>query len=153
MRVCIGGTFNRLHKGHKKLIENAIELAGKNGFLFIGIYNGPLLKNKPYVEPFQKRRDLLLSHLHSLEKKNNLPTVVIEPIKTVEGPTLTLNFDIIVVSPETKRNAEKINQKRERRGLKPMQIFTIPLILAEDKQKISSSRIVNNEIDDEGNLL
>jgi pantetheine-phosphate adenylyltransferase len=153
MRVCIGGTFNRLHKGHKKLIEKAIKLAGHDGFLFIGICNQSLLENKPYVEIFEKRRNNLLLFLHSFKKKEQLPTVVLEPIEKVEGPTLSRDFDAIVVSPETKKNAEIINKKREQRDLKPMQIFTIPLVLAEDKKKISSTRIIKNEIDDEGNLL
>lgn len=151
MRVCIGGTFNKFHKGHKQLIETAIEYTGENGFLFIGISNGPLIKNKPFVEPFDKRRERILSFLQDVSE--TLPTIVIEPIQRVEGPTLSMSFDVIVVSPETKKTAERINKKRQQRGLEPMNIVTISLVLAEDNKKISSTRIMNNEIDDEGHLL
>lgn len=151
MRVCIGGTFNRFHKGHQTLIDTAIQYAGKNGFLFIGVSSGPLIKNKPLVEPYEKRKENLLFFLQ--EKKSSLPTIVIEPIETVEGPTLTLDFDLIVVSSETKRTAEQINQKRLEKGMKTMEIITIPLVLAEDEKKISSTRIMNNEIDSEGHVL
>jgi len=46
MRVCIGGTFEFLHKGHKKLIDKAFEIAGKNGFVFIGLTTSEFTKRK-----------------------------------------------------------------------------------------------------------
>ncbi len=151
MRVCIGGTFNRFHKGHQTLINTGINYAGEHGFLFIGVSNGPLIEKKPSVEPYEKRKDDLLFFLQ--QKKTVLPTIAIEPIETVEGPTLTMDFDMIVVSSETKKTAEVINQKRIEKGMKAMEIITIPLVLAEDEKKISSTRIINNEIDSEGHLL
>ena len=99
MRVCLGGTFNRFHKGHRILIDTALEKAGETGFVFIGISNGPLVKNKPEIASFEKRRDEVLSFLQ--ETKQTLPTIVVEPIETVEGPTLSMDFDAIVVSEET----------------------------------------------------
>ena len=151
MRVCIGGTFNRFHKGHRLLIDTALEKAGSDGFVFIGVSNGSLVKNKPKVESFEQRRNQVLLFLQS--KKQRLPTVVIEPIKTVEGPTLTMDFDAIVVSEETKQVAENINEQRKNKGLAMMKIITIPIVLAEDDKKISSSRIIHDEIDCEGHVL
>ena len=43
MKVCIGGTFNPLHKGHKLLIDKAFEVAGKQGSVFIGITTGEIV--------------------------------------------------------------------------------------------------------------
>ena len=43
MKVCIGGTFNLLHKGHKLLIKKAFEVAGKNGSVLIGVTSGKLI--------------------------------------------------------------------------------------------------------------
>ena len=149
MRICIGGTFNRLHKGHKLLIDTAIRRAGKKGFVFIGLSTGELLSKKSFVEPYEVRRNLLLDFLNT---KTNLPTVLIEPITTVEGPTLQMNFDEIIVSFETKEVAKKINKKRNERGLKEMNIIAIPLVLAKDEKKISSTRIINGEIDNNGKI-
>lgn len=151
MRVCLGGTFNRFHKGHRLLIDTAVDKAGKTGFVFIGISDGSLVKDKPKVESFEQRRDQVLSFLKG--KKQNLPTIVVEPIETVEGPTLAMDFDAIVVSEETKKVAEKINEQRKNKGLKELKIITIPMILANDDKKISSTRIVDHEIDREGNIL
>jgi pantetheine-phosphate adenylyltransferase len=152
MRVCVGGTFNRFHKGHKLLIDTAIKKAGCDGFVFIGLSNGPLVKDKSFVEGFEKRRHQILSFLQSKNQKK-LPTIVIEPIETVEGPTLSMDFDGIVVSEETKKTAEHINQKRKNKGLPEMKIWSIPLVLAEDDKKISSTRILDHEIDSNGHLL
>jgi len=151
MRVCLGGTFNRFHKGHRLLIDTALKKAGSDGFVFIGISNGSLVSDKPKIESFEHRRNQVISFLQS--KKQTLPTIVIEPIKTVEGPTLTMDFDVIVVSKETKKVAEQINEKRKQKGLPVMQIIVIPLVLAEDDKKISSTRIIDDEIDREGHIL
>jgi len=151
MRVCLGGTFNRFHKGHRLLIDTALKKADSDGFVFIGISNGSLVSDKPKIESFEHRRNQVISFLQS--KKQTLPTIVIEPIKTVEGPTLTMDFDVIVVSKETKQVAEQINEKRKQKGLPVMQIIVIPLVLAEDDKKISSTRIIDDEIDREGHIL
>ncbi|MCK5112568.1 MAG: adenylyltransferase/cytidyltransferase family protein, partial [Thermoplasmatales archaeon] len=51
MRVCIGGTFNILHKGHKSLIKKAFEIAGKKGSVFIGVTSGEVIKRKEDIKP------------------------------------------------------------------------------------------------------
>ena len=151
MRVCLGGTFNRFHKGHRLLIDTALKKAGSDGFVFIGISNKSLVNDKPKIESFEHRRDQVISFLQS--KNQILPTVVIEPIETVEGPTLTMDIDVIVVSKETKKVAEQINEKRKQKGLPVMTIIVIPLVLAEDDKKISSTRIIDDEIDRDGHIL
>jgi pantetheine-phosphate adenylyltransferase len=151
MRVCLGGTFNHFHKGHKKLIDKAIQKAESNGFVFIGLSSGPLIEHKSSMQCYDTRRKQILSYIKN--KNEDLPTIVIESIETVEGPTLDVDFDAIVVSEETKKTAEKINHKRMEKGLKPMEIVSIPLVLAEDNEKISSTRISHHEIDEEGHLI
>ena len=49
MKVCVGGTFNNLHKGHKFLLKKAFESAGENGFVYIGLAKGSLIKNKKNI--------------------------------------------------------------------------------------------------------
>jgi len=57
-----------------------------------------------------------------------------------------------VVSPETKHGGEKINEIREERGFDPLEIEIVDHVRAEDGDIISSTRIVNGEIDEHGNL-
>jgi pantetheine-phosphate adenylyltransferase len=60
--------------------------------------------------------------------------------------------DAIVVSAETRKRAEEINRKRRERGLKPLQIVEIPMVLASDGTPISSIRIRYGEMDEHGRV-
>jgi len=150
MKVCIGGTFNILHEGHKQLINKAIETAGKHGEIFIGITSGELIKSKINIKPFEERKKTLEKFLSQKKIQN---TVEIKPIKDIYGPTLDEDFDAIVISPETKPTAEEINMKRKERGKKPLKIVMIPFVLSDDGTPISSSRIRKKEIDENGQVL
>ena len=65
MKVCFSGTFNVLHKGHKKLIEKAFEIAGEKGTVYIGITCRDLLKDKKYKKPVSERIEILRKYLAS----------------------------------------------------------------------------------------
>jgi len=150
MKVCIGGTFDVLHKGHKTLIDKALELAGKNGLVFIGIATGALIKDKKGHRSEPQRTQAVKEYINTKETKQH---VMIQPIVDIYGPLLTHDFDILVASPETAPVAQKINEKRKILNKKPLKIVQIPFVLAADNQPISSSRIKNGEIDSEGNML
>ena len=147
MRVCIGGTFNVFHKGHQLLIKTAVNQAGAKGYLFIGIATGELVRSKPHIRPLSIRKKDVESYLSNVQMK---PDIKIEPISDIFGPTLKEDFDIIIVSPETRRNAEIINTKRQKNDLKPLNIVEIPFVFAEDGLPIQSSRIINGKIDAAG---
>ena len=150
MKVCIGGTFNYLHKGHKWLIIKAFEIAGRKGTVFIGVTTGNLIKNKKSMKSLDERKNDLEKYL---SKKGLIDFATIKPINNKYGPTLEEDFDAIVVSPETINTVKEINQKREQRGKKPLEIIKIPFVLAKDGKPISSTRIINKEIDEDGNVL
>ena len=150
MRVCLGGTFDNLHRGHKELLDKSLELAGKKGFLFIGLTTDAFIKNKKNVNSFYKRKKEIESYLE--EKKVSI-NVNIQPINNRFGPTIEEDFDVIVVSPESYKTAIEINRKREYLGKKPMKIVKIPFVLAEDNKPISSTRIRNKEVDAKGRLV
>jgi pantetheine-phosphate adenylyltransferase len=150
MKVCLGGTFNYLHEGHKCLIQKAIEVAGKNGSVFIGVTTKNLIKNKKGMKPFEYRKKDIEQYLFS---EGYLGITTIKAIDDKYGPTLDEDFDAIIVSPETISTAEEINQKREKKEKKPLKIIQIPFVLAKDGKPISSTRIANKDIDEEGNVL
>ena len=150
-KVCIGGTFNILHRGHKRLIDTALELTGKNGRLFIGLTTGLMLSSKKNpVKSFSERKECIERYISDKGFQGELKII---PIDDPFGPTLSEDFDIIVVSPETLSTAMEINVEREKLGRKPIRIVKIPYVLAEDGKPISSTRVYNGEIDENGYIL
>jgi pantetheine-phosphate adenylyltransferase len=69
------------------------------------------------------------------------------------GPSIYENFDYIVVSPETMPMAERINRLRAKKNLRPLQISMIEYQLAQDRIRISSTRISQGKIDRHGRVL
>jgi len=150
MRVCFSGTFNVLHQGHKHLIEKAFQIAGKNGIVLIGVTEGEMLKKKKFVKPVLERVNTLKKYIISKGYENR---AVIKIIYDIYGPTINGEYDAIIVSPETAFNAKEINKKRIISGKKPLKIIKIPFVLAEDNKPISSTRIIDKEIDENGKIL
>jgi pantetheine-phosphate adenylyltransferase len=150
MKVCIGGTFNVLHKGHRSIIDKAFEVAGKNGSVFIGLATGKLVERKIITKPLESRKKALEEYL---TKKGFINRSTIKSIEDKYGPSIDEDFDAIVVSPETIKTAEEINNKRIQKGKKPLKIIQVPFVLAKDGKPISSTRIINKEIDEKGDIL
>ena len=59
----------------------------------------------------------------------------------------------IVVSVETAWRAEEINELRRVRGLKPLRVFVVDMVLAEDGRPLSSSRVRAGEVDRFGRMV
>ncbi|MEK6867098.1 MAG: cytidyltransferase, partial [Thermoproteota archaeon] len=53
---------------------------------------------------------------------------------------------------ETGNQGEILNQLRAEKNLSPVKIVIVPMTLAQDGNRISTTRIKNLEIDVEGNL-
>jgi len=146
-KVIIGGTFDILHNGHKALLERAFAL----GRVSIGLVSDAMAKRikKRKVADFKERK----KELKRFIKKNFKAEANIFKIKDKFGPTLEESFDFIVVSPETRQTALKINKKRLELGKKPIKIIKIDFVLTEGKKPISSTKIAKGEIDREGESL
>ena len=75
------------------------------------------------------------------------------PLFNSFGPAATDKcIEALVVSEETKKTANKINQQRQRNGLNALTIITINMVPSEDYSPISTTRIRRGEIDREGRL-
>ncbi len=151
MKVCLGGTFNILHDGHKRFLDKALDLAGNSGSVHIGITVVSIVYKKKNLNSFEYRRRAILNYISTKKKKGVL--VELLPIVTSFGLAVDEDYDVIVVSPETRSNAEEINKLREKSGNKPLDIIEIPYVLAKDGKPISTTRIINKEIDSMGNIL
>ena len=149
--VAIGGTFDEFHKGHQALLKKAFEIGNH---VLIGVCSDDLVKKlgKPHkVATYEKRLDDLKSFLR---KQGVLDRAEILPLHDTYGVTVSRkSLDGLVVSRETEARAYEINEKRRAKGLKPLKIILIEMVLAEDSVSISTTRIRRKEIDHDGRLL
>ncbi len=68
------------------------------------------------------------------------------------GPGMfTNNIQAIVVSTETAEAVDEANRKRRELGLPELKVESVPIVLADDGGKISSTRIRLGEINEKGN--
>jgi pantetheine-phosphate adenylyltransferase len=146
----MGGTFDILHKGHRALLTKASEIGNK---VLIGLTTDKRARKwRPEVKinSYETRKNNLEILLDSMKLSSNFQIV---PLNDDWGPSVIEEaFTAIIVSEETKKTAEKINTIRNKNGKNKLEIIIVPFVKAYDGQKISSSRIRNNEIDSNGML-
>jgi len=151
MKVMVGGTFDPLHDGHKRLISRSFDLAGTTGSVVIGLTTNTFASRKVHpISPFDKRRADLIDYI----EENRYPARwVIEPLQDRFGSAIDADFDAIVVSEETLPVAVEINHLRKEHNRKKVDIHQISCVLADDGRWISSTRIYKGEIDIHGHVL
>lgn len=148
--VVCGGTFDLLHKGHKKFLQDILDISLE---VLLGITSDSYvteLKNKQ-IESFEIRKKVVEDFLESIEARERVKIV---SINQTQGPLLTNAFNprAIVVTPKTQSVAIEINIKRKYLGLPNLEIIVIEMKPAEDGDLISSTRIRNGEINRDGRL-
>lgn len=151
MSVALGGTFDPVHDGHRALFHRAFEL----GEVTIGLTSDDLAprtrhKDRP-IRPFDRRKRDLEAELDEFSAEYNREYSV-RKLTEPTGIATEPQFDVLVVSPETKTGGKRINEIRRERGHEPLELDVIDRVYAEDDEVISSTRIVNGEIDEHGNL-
>lgn len=147
--VAMGGTFDIVHKGHLTLLSKAFSISSK---VIIGLTSDELAekRGKILLNNYEKRFETLLNVI-----KKNFPdhTFQISKLDNDFGPAvLEENVQALVVSDETGNKGEILNQIRTEKNLSPVKIVIVPMVLAKDGNRISTTRIKNSEIDVEGNV-
>ncbi|MCD6444204.1 phosphopantetheine adenylyltransferase [Candidatus Bathyarchaeota archaeon] len=149
--VAVGGTFDVIHKGHRRLLEKAFEIGER---VVIGLTTDTFVDEmeKPHrVRPYSERLRMLEKFL---EEMGVSCRARVEPLNDPYGPASTdPDIEAIVVSDETYPRAIEINRIREIRGLKPLKVVRIPMVMAENGKPISTTRIRLGEIDENGRCL
>ena len=148
--VAMGGTFDIIHKGHLTLLSNAFAVSDK---VIIGITSDELAAKKGKI-PINKY-DQRFENLMSLILKE-FPDSLFEISKLENdfGPAvLEKDVKALIVSDETSAQGDVLNQLRTAKKIPPVQIVVVPMFLAKDGIRISTTRIKNSEIDVDGNLL
>ncbi len=154
MRVVVAGTFGPVHDGHRALFEHALRF-GTEGVV-VALTSDELAEStrtKPRPVPsFEDRRRLVEDAIDELDRWNR--DVEIRPLEDEHGIASTEPWlDALVLSPETAAELEAINARRRERDLEPLTGIVAPYVLADDGERISSTRMVEGEVDEHGRLL
>lgn len=149
--VAVGGTFDRLHLGHKDFLNFVLGLGkkvvlGLTSDLYIKTY-----KNGLGIEPYEVRLRVLEDYLKSTGRVEDVEIISLDDHF---GPTLdhAYQFESLAVTTATEEAGRVVNQKRKEKNLAelPLEIFT--LTPAEDGKPITSTRIRRGEINRVGRL-
>lgn len=139
----VGGTFDRLHIGHKQLLTESLLLTTNR--LLVGLADGPLLVKKKLADLIE---DANVREKHVRELVSQIrPDVelVVTPIHDPYGPSITEpDYQCLIVSEETRSGGVAVNSKRAERGLGQLDLHVIGLaketeIDPGDEDKVGSS--------------
>ena len=148
--IATGGTFDIIHRGHLTLLSDAFAISDK---VIIGLTSDELAekKGKLLINKYENRLENLIA---AISKEFPNSSFQISKLDNDFGPAvLEEKVEALVVSDETSNQGAILNKLRAEKKLTPVKIITVPMFLAKDGTRISTSRIKNSEIDTEGNLL
>ncbi len=143
-----GGTFDLLHRGHLGLLGRAFSVSS---LVIIGLTSDDFAARRGkttfhnYVRRLENLSGLIREHFSGAKFQ-------IRRLDDDFGPAvLEPGVQALVVSDETRSMGEVLNDMRRGRGLAPVEVVVVPMVLAGDGRPISSTRLRNSEIDFDGN--
>ncbi|KAF1769579.1 hypothetical protein GCK72_001396 [Caenorhabditis remanei] len=141
-KVVLGGTFDRLHNGHKVLLNKAAELASDD--IVIGVTDKEMILKKSLFEMIEPVEFRIKKVVEFVEDISDGAKCLAEPITDPFGPSTRIkDLEAIVVSRETIKGADAVNKKRNEQGMTQLDIIIVKLIEGSDEilneTKISSS--------------
>jgi pantetheine-phosphate adenylyltransferase len=132
-KIVVGGTFDRLHEGHKNVLRAAFE----NGVsVVIGLTSDDFARRfrTREVSGYADRKKTLEAYVKQFKK----PYKVFDISDSYGIATIDPEIDCIVVSEETLLRAEEINTIRFKKKLPKLTIIVVPLVLDETGRPLSS---------------
>ena len=147
--VATGGTFDIIHKGHLELLKKSFEISST---VIIGLTSDELAikKGKKLINNYSDRLVALTS---TIEKNFPNSSFRISKLNNDFGPAvLEGDVEALITSSETSFQGDILNKLRLEKNLPKVEIVIVPMVLAKDGKRISTTRIKESEIDSEGNL-
>ena len=147
--VALGGTFDLIHLGHIELLRKGFSISSK---VIIGLTSDEFAKRKG-----KKLMNSYNQRYKTLEETiaKNFPNTKYEISKLENdfGPAvLEKDVEALILSEETSFQGKELNRLRREVNVSDVEIIIVPMVLAKDGKRISTSRIRNLEIDVDGNI-
>ncbi len=147
--VATGGTFDIIHKGHKRLLSKAFSISSH---VIIGLTSDDFAKQmgKTPIHKYGDRLDALNAFIRESFAGSSF---LISKLDCDFGPAvLEKDVQALVASEETQAQGVLLNKMRAAKNLPPVRIISVPMVLAKDGMPISTTRIKSSQIDSDGNL-
>lgn len=146
VRVSVGGTFDRLHAGHRLLLAAAARTVAPGGTLYVGVTSSELLANKKHshlVEPYGNRAESARAFLRQCLPPERSVDVRVGPLDASPPLAATIrDMNGLVISQETISGAEALNDVRSTAGFDPLAFVVVDLVGADSSSsaaKLSST--------------
>lgn len=146
----VGGTFDCIHKGHAALLEAAFGAAEE---VIVGLVSDEFAasRGKAPRGAYPARLEALRAHI---ARRHAGRPHEIRRLDAEYGPAAYEGrVEALVASPETAHRATGLNAARARLGARPVEVIVVPMAMADDGRRVSSTRIRAGEIDADGRVL
>jgi pantetheine-phosphate adenylyltransferase len=148
----LGGTFDHLHVGHQALLATAFSVGNE---VAIGLTTDGFVARHPKpagtrLQRYSARRASLVRWLRANYPSRRWRVV---PLDDPFGGSLEPGVGVLVVSRDTEKGGRAVNRQRRRLGRPAVPVVSVPLVLADDLEPVSSRRVRSGEIGPDGRRL
>lgn len=143
--VAVGGTFDRLHVGHRLLLAATALICTQQ--VYVGVTGDKLLEKKKHfelLEPYDQRAAAAASYLKSVRPALTVQTGALLDPKEPTAAATEEGIQALVVSKETVSGGEAINEYRREHGFAPLELVVVDLVAdsaAVEGGKVSSTAL------------
>ena len=116
-KIVVGGTFDRLHNGHRYLLSMAKHYGDK---LIIGVCSDGMVKKRkkdwPKVQSYQQREKTLKKYLDKIKLRHEIIKIEDAYGMAIEKSKPSIDLEAILLTEDTLENGLKINKIRKPGG-------------------------------------